>query len=689
MDEYYSSEEEEEFSGGEMEEEDMLVDEPPDEFEEDDEAALEDDEDLGFAELRPTLTKKYEVFDLDKVDGCRSQSIIDLNQVLNIGEDVAARVLRRFKWDGNAANESWFQDEEKFREELGILHQHQFTQIPKHSRCQVCYEESDDLQHCGCGHCMCVDCWHGYVTAAIESGPSVVDLRCFQQKCKVAVPKYLILQVCDSQQKQKLQTYDRQSFVDENPRMSWCSGGGCQLVIYCTSASVIREGGMLDVTCTCGESFCFQCKCEAHRPVDCKTVVEWLKKAGAESENLNYILANTKPCPKCKCAIEKNQGCNHMVCSQCKHQFCWLCQGDWAKHGEGSGGYYSCNKYDAAKRRGEYDETEMKRQHARESLVRYTHYFERYSENDKGMKRSMESVNKYKNQEGIEALSEKLKMEANYVKFLLDSWLQVVSCRRVLKWTYAFGYYRFDGEDQGDQKKGQKSTSSNTPVKEGSITQEFFEFLQGDAEKNLERLHSVLEKDFTDLNLDDFEYDDENPYALTKKQEAFTEVKQNLTRLTDITKNYFVKLVRALETGVNTRELQPTSNASIFNVNTPSQDFQLIDSNEGSFGRIWNRKPSNSNNQQQAPEKNDTNNQPHQQKANERKSRSWRKNQSLQQTEQNSGDVIDLSEGVDVAPAISQQELERIQGWWQCSRCTFVNELDAGVCAMCDTDRPR
>ena len=54
--------------------------------------------------------------------------------------------------------------------------------------------------------------------------------------------------------------------------------------------------------------------------VDCETVATWIRKNSAESENLNWILANTKPCPKCKRPIEKNQGCMHMNCSQVRRR---------------------------------------------------------------------------------------------------------------------------------------------------------------------------------------------------------------------------------------------------------------------------------------------------------------------------------------------------------------------------------
>jgi hypothetical protein len=40
-----------------------------------------------------------------------------------------------------------------------------------------------------------------------------------------------------------------------------------------------------------------------------------------------------KKCPNCRHHIEKNGGCNHMTCSFCEHEFCWLCKSPY-----GSGG---------------------------------------------------------------------------------------------------------------------------------------------------------------------------------------------------------------------------------------------------------------------------------------------------------------------------------------------------------------
>lgn len=38
-----------------------------------------------------------------------------------------------------------------------------------------------------------------------------------------------------------------------------------------------------------------------------------------------WIRKNTKPCPGCQVPIEKNGGCNYIVCTQCGLGFCYFC----------------------------------------------------------------------------------------------------------------------------------------------------------------------------------------------------------------------------------------------------------------------------------------------------------------------------------------------------------------------------
>ncbi|KAF9595382.1 hypothetical protein IFM89_000300 [Coptis chinensis] len=84
--------------------------------------------------------------------------------------------------------------------------------------------------------------------------------------------------------------------------------------------------------------------------------------------------------------------------------------------------------------------------------------------------------------------------------------------RRVLKWTYAYGYYLPEDE----------------PAK-----RQFFEYLQGEAEFCLEHLHECAEnglKRFLDA----------------KEPEDYQEFRTKLTDLARVTKHYFANLVRLI-----------------------------------------------------------------------------------------------------------------------------------------------
>ncbi|OQR82047.1 hypothetical protein THRCLA_23251 [Thraustotheca clavata] len=67
----------------------------------------------------------------------------------------------------------------------------------------------------------------------------------------------------------------------------------------------------------CNRSFCRKFGGEYHRWLQCDTKYRVL-----------CAVNNTQPCPKCNAMIEKNEGCKHIACAQCFHEFCWVCRND-------------------------------------------------------------------------------------------------------------------------------------------------------------------------------------------------------------------------------------------------------------------------------------------------------------------------------------------------------------------------
>jgi E3 ubiquitin-protein ligase RNF14 len=85
-----------------------------------------------------------------------------------------------------------------------------------------------------------------------------------------------------------------------------------------------------------------------HTGLTCKDYDQMLKNAkNQQIKSEHWKKCNTKSCPKCNIPIEKNDGCDHMTCGKCKHEFCWLCLEDYKmiKRGDNSLHKRSCKYY--------------------------------------------------------------------------------------------------------------------------------------------------------------------------------------------------------------------------------------------------------------------------------------------------------------------------------------------------------
>ncbi|KAA8491481.1 putative E3 ubiquitin-protein ligase rbrA [Porphyridium purpureum] len=53
----------------------------------------------------------------------------------------------------------------------------------------------------------------------------------------------------------------------------------------------------------------------------------------SSAKNKMWMMLHTKRCPRCRTRIQKDDGCSHMICSQCRFEFCWICRGQYDDEG--------------------------------------------------------------------------------------------------------------------------------------------------------------------------------------------------------------------------------------------------------------------------------------------------------------------------------------------------------------------
>ncbi|KAH6803037.1 IBR domain-containing protein [Perilla frutescens var. frutescens] len=259
--------------------------------------------------------KHYKVLTPEEIKQLQENDISTVSDVLSVSRGVACTLLCQNNWSPTSVYENWFAAEER--------NTHAAAAEPQSGNqiCKICYRKTlpKKMVSTTCGHLFCANCWTTYIATAINDGVGCLTLRCPEPGCKAAIGTDTVDMLASEGHKAKYYSYLRRSYVERNRKRKWCPSPGLDRAIEFDQD--VSESH--DVACDCSFKFCWRCAAESHRPAECKTVAEWLEKNSSEAENTNWILAYTKPCPKCYVAIEKNQGCNHMRCGVgCKFEFC-------------------------------------------------------------------------------------------------------------------------------------------------------------------------------------------------------------------------------------------------------------------------------------------------------------------------------------------------------------------------------
>ena len=185
--------------------------------------------------------------------------------------------------------------------------------------CAVCWAEPDEPHLTLCGHVYCSGCLKNQ--CAQISYSLRLPLHCLgdQGKCSHVFEMSELEQALPGMAFEDFLRSSFDCFIRSSPeKLQFCSTADCpQIYRVSTDAA--------ELTCpTCHLSICTACGAASHEGLTCSEHKEW-SAAGIVDFHKWMEDNKFKPCPKCKVAIEKTDGCNHMTCRGCSTDFCWIC----------------------------------------------------------------------------------------------------------------------------------------------------------------------------------------------------------------------------------------------------------------------------------------------------------------------------------------------------------------------------
>ncbi|KAG0411094.1 hypothetical protein HPB47_011781 [Ixodes persulcatus] len=464
------------------------------------ESSGEEDDGLSIGlEPEPTTAKEkmdiedfpFEVLTTEDIVQHMIDSIRDVNNVVEIPPTTTRILLNHFKWDKEKLYERYYDgDQERLFKEAHVVNPYKKPSSSKAQKkssrpvapgmedCEICLRDlpSSMMTGLACDHRFCTECWNYYLTTKIMEEGMGQTISCAAHGCDILVDDQTVMKlIADPKVKLKYQHLITNSFVECNRLLRWCPQPECN------NAIKVQYVDTQPVTCSCSHTFCFSCGENWHDPVKCHLLKKWQKKCDDDSETSNWIAANTKECPKCNVTIEKDGGCNHMVCKNqnCKADFCWVCLGPWEPHGSS---WYNCNRYDEEEAKAARDAQER----SRAALQRYLFYCNRYLNHMQSLKFEHKLYAAVK--EKMEEMQQH-NMSWIEVQFLKKAVDVLCQCRQTLMYTYVFAYYL---------RKNNQSV--------------IFEDNQRDLESATEKLSEYLERDITQENLLDIKQKVQDKY---------------------------------------------------------------------------------------------------------------------------------------------------------------------------------
>ena len=276
-------------------------------------------------ESGPVYLDRNDELDMHVLQGEWQRTIESTAARFELPKDVCVLLLVAARYDATSVATALEHDRATTLHEYGIVVESE-VQHPLVASCGICFDETVSYSACPQEHGFCRRCWHEYFNVtcqdALQQG---INLTCPVPDCQVCVSPILMRSI-DPEFAVRWETSVFEKFLAANESLSACRKENCSGVAMLLSGDPARC-----VTCfVCQTAYCFQCGSERHHPASCGAYRKWTQQIVNDSSF--WVRMNSKPCPRCSVPIEKNTGCNHMICTQCSAHFCWLCLAELPTH---------------------------------------------------------------------------------------------------------------------------------------------------------------------------------------------------------------------------------------------------------------------------------------------------------------------------------------------------------------------
>ncbi|KAM9778067.1 probable E3 ubiquitin-protein ligase RNF217 isoform X2 [Syngnathus typhle] len=186
--------------------------------------------------------------------------------------------------------------------------------------CRVCLDEKTIAPLPCCRKLVCDECLTLYVTSQVQLGKAHV--RCPISECSGMLETAAVVSHLSGEDLLRYRYFLELSQLDAGTKP-------CPRCRHFTSLGhpgPVRSELKYKVQCgSCQFVWCFKCHAPWHQGIKCRDYRKGDKQLKSWACVIERGQRNAQKCPKCKIHIQRTEGCDHMVCTQCNTNFCYRC----------------------------------------------------------------------------------------------------------------------------------------------------------------------------------------------------------------------------------------------------------------------------------------------------------------------------------------------------------------------------